>query len=221
MCIGGAIDGLGGPYQDIVSILNLNTSTLVTLKKTFLRMSYYPYVHVLPYVPRNTPQGTYHFTFVAGDYIRIVQLNPNNSLSLVQSGPMWPFWDTKYPFWLAQGSAAGTATLLMLKPENKYAAELVTFGGNRKIRAGETLTGKCICNEPASPWSLRIKLDPASTASPNWSWAMERMPGPRTGVDCVVMPNGQVYLFNGAGAGQIAGGYAGGSQAGDPVYNAW
>jgi hypothetical protein len=53
------------------------------------------------------------------------------------------------------------------------------------------------------------------------AWEKENMPGGRTGVDCVVLPNGRVILANGAATGRMNGGIDGGSQSKNPVFEAW
>jgi hypothetical protein len=113
----------------------------------------------------------------------------------------------------------------MLKPDANYTAEMVTFGGYRKPRTWasppETLVGKCLCNEPNSPYSLRVRLDEESYTKARWAWEKDLMPGPRNGADSIILPNGLVLLCNGAGAGLMTGGYSGGSYAANPVLNAW
>lgn len=45
--------------------------------------------------------------------------------------PRWPSWPNEAAPFCGATSAGGTSAMLMLKPEDAYAAEFVTFGGYR------------------------------------------------------------------------------------------
>lgn len=237
LSFGGSTDGFSGLFDPRFNIFNANTSRVTSINTTALLtefyarknppqvynpaslLNYYPVMKLLPYVPAG-PTGTYHFVHFTADHIKIFQISPTNTLSVFQDTNMWPMWSEKDLF-LGQGSASGGYAFTKLDPANNYAPELVMFGGFKVMSGGQTLT--CLCNLPNSPYSMRIKLDQASITGWTWwnSWEKETMPGPRSGVDVVVLPSGKMLLFNGASSGLLNGGYDGGGSNGSPVLAAW
>ncbi|WIA15098.1 hypothetical protein OEZ85_001792 [Tetradesmus obliquus] len=93
-------------------------------------MILYPLVYVLPYTSSVTPVTTHLFMFNC-DNGGVMRLTSNNSWSQYRDIPpgLWPT-----PNFCGAMSMAGTATLLMLEPENGYAAEVVMFGGFDRTR---------------------------------------------------------------------------------------
>ncbi len=238
LSFGGSTDGFSGIFDPRLNIFNVNTSTVTSINTTNLLtnhysklnppqtynpqslLGYYPAMHLLPYVPAG-PQGTYHFVHFSADHLKVFQMSPTNVMSLVADTPLWPMWMEANNMFTAQGSASGSYVFLKLEPANNYASEMVMFGGFKIVGPQDGLT--CLCNLPNSPYSMRIKLDQASINGPNWwnSWMREVMPGPRSGVDSVVLPNGKVVLLNGGSQGLMSGNYDGGGSGGGPVLAAW
>jgi hypothetical protein len=66
------------------------------------------------------------------DYGEILTINAASEVATITTLPGWPGPDG----YCSQTSAFGAGTLLMLKPENGYAAEHVMFGGTTKFFTG-------------------------------------------------------------------------------------
>ncbi|KAF6264288.1 immunoglobulin E-set [Scenedesmus sp. NREL 46B-D3] len=105
-------------------------------------------------------------------------------------------------------SMAGTATMLMLEPEAGYAAEVVMFGGYTRGRP------QCECDVPSNAFAHRIRLDKKTVDDNRLAWQREAMPYGRNMNDCVLLPNGQIIIVNGARTGVI-------SNARNPAHDAW
>jgi hypothetical protein len=82
-------------------------------------------VYVLPFTSSVTPGATHLFMFNC-DNGAVMRLTSNNTWSQYRDIPasLWPT-----PGFCGAMSMAGTATMLLLEPENGYAAEVVMFGG--------------------------------------------------------------------------------------------
>ena len=216
MIANGQIDpDITASQQPLVEIYNPATNKLVTAspaRHPMFSYKLYPALFLLPWTP--TPGDYLLYAFNGCADAVIMTINKSNVLSLYRT-PATAFFAMGQKY-CSQTSSGGTATLLMLRASNGYAAEVVQFGGN-KFTNGET----CFCNNEAAPFSIRMKLDRTTVTSGNARWVSERMPSGRTGVDCVVLPNGRVLLVNGAAFGQMQGSPEGGGQSRNAVTNAW
>lgn len=185
--------------------------------------TYYPHVYLLPWTPSPSVyllaafdcRASVLFTFSTRT---ATNNNPaKNTIAKYGNAPQWPATGPLRPF-CTPFSAAGTSALLTLFPSDGYVPRVVVFGGFRS----QGVNPACVCNDEASPFSMRVRLDQASvTGNATPAYVPERMPGPRVGVDEVVLPNGRVLLVNGARFGRMAGDSNGGSTAKGPVYEAW
>ncbi|KAF6264287.1 hypothetical protein COO60DRAFT_1698359 [Scenedesmus sp. NREL 46B-D3] len=164
----------------------------------------YPLVYVLPYTSYNSP-GTAQLFMFNCDNGGVMRLTPGNTWSQYRDIPAsrWPT-----PGFCGAMSMAGTATMLMLEPEAGYAAEVVMFGGYRRGNP------QCDCDTPTHAWAHRLRLDKKSVDDNRFVWQREAMPYGRNMNDCVLLPNGQIIIVNGAKTGVI-------SNARDPAHDAW
>lgn len=94
--------------------------------------------------------------------------------------------------------ASGASVLLPLRHDDGFvAAEVMVCGGARQGAAAAAREGRFL---PASQNCGRLKvLGGAGDVDPEW--VMEAMPAPRTALDMVVLPSGEVVLVNGCRAG--------------------
>ncbi|CAF1630160.1 unnamed protein product [Didymodactylos carnosus] len=112
---------------------------------------------------------------------------------------------------------AGTAIMLPLTKANKYTPEILICGGSA---INDTLPPSKISSEdPASKQCVRMKMTKAGIKK---GWVIEQMPEARLMPDAVHLPDGTIFIVNGAQSGvQGIGGYKdrfGTSDADNPVY---
>ncbi|KAJ1401344.1 Immunoglobulin-like fold [Sesbania bispinosa] len=157
------------------------------------------HVYNLPFLVQTNDPGEennlYPFVFLNVDgnlFIfannRAILFNYNNN-SVVRTYPSIPGGDPRcYP-------STGSAVLLPLRnlQAPSLEAEVLVCGGAptgsyRKVIHGEFIGALKTC--------ARIKI-----TDPNPQWAMETMPSGRTMSDMLILPNGNVLIINGAGAG--------------------
>jgi hypothetical protein len=62
----------------------------------------------------------------------VVNVDKNVKLSTYKAFPTWPD-----PLWCGSFTAGGSVTMLMLRPEDNYTAEIATFGGVDRSDVGE------------------------------------------------------------------------------------
>ncbi|KAJ3307884.1 hypothetical protein HDU76_004293, partial [Blyttiomyces sp. JEL0837] len=103
---------------------------------------------------------------------------------------------------------SGACVLLPLRPD-----------GNGQYSHYEVLiTGGSLNDASANdPSSYRMDLSPSVNG--NYQWVVEQSPSPRAMGDTVLLPNGQVFLVNGAISGGAAGGEAGTSANRNPNFD--
>jgi len=89
----------------------------------------------------------------------------------------------------------GTATLLPLSPPN-YVPEILVCGGT--TTSDLIPQGDLSSQDPASDQCSRLTITPAGIKK---GWQVERMLEPRTLLEMVLIPNGQVLIINGARTG--------------------
>ncbi|KAF6264286.1 hypothetical protein COO60DRAFT_1660326 [Scenedesmus sp. NREL 46B-D3] len=194
------------PSTEIYSSATLGIVSLATLGvlERFIGFTLYPLVYSLPYLSLGSSGTTQVFMFNC-DRGAVLNLAPNNTWSEYRDIPsaLWPT-----PGFCGAMSMAGTATMLMLEPEAGYAAEVVMFGGFQRGRP------ECECDQPTNSFAHRIRLDQESVDANELEWQREAMPYGRNMNDCVLLPNGQIIIVNGAKTGVI-------SNARDPAHDAW
>ncbi|KAL0946774.1 hypothetical protein HGRIS_012948 [Hohenbuehelia grisea] len=90
----------------------------------------------------------------------------------------------------------GSGLLLPLTPENNYTPEVLLCGGSTidDTRPGYEISSQDV----ASAQCARMVLTDAGIAK---GWQVEEMPQPRTMLDMVMLPTGQIVIVNGAGSG--------------------
>jgi hypothetical protein len=93
---------------------------------------------------------------------------------------------------------AGSSVLLPLRPSNNYFAEVLTCGGGSDF------------NKAAPALNTCGRLAPLVQGA---QWVMEAMPYPRLMPDMTLLPDGTVFIANGA-----AFGWGGFDSATDPIY---
>ncbi|XP_062100703.1 aldehyde oxidase GLOX-like [Humulus lupulus] len=156
-------------------------------------------VHDLPFLAQTSDKGIennlYPFVFLNVDGNLFVFANNRAILldyvknQVVKTYPQIPGGDPRsYP-------STGSAVLLPLKnvQAKNAEAEVLVCGGAPKGSFTEAAKGKFI---PALNTCARIKI-----TDPNPTWAMETMPLARCMGDMTLLPNGNVLIVNGAGAG--------------------
>ncbi|KAJ7576482.1 glyoxal oxidase N-terminus-domain-containing protein [Mycena floridula] len=93
------------------------------------------------------------------------------------------------------------AVLLPLTPENNYTPEIMICGGSTidDHAVPSTLSSQT----PASDQCSRLVLTPEGIAA---GWAVEKMPQPRVMTDLILLPDGRVFIVNGAMTGAAGSG---------------
>ena len=91
---------------------------------------------------------------------------------------------------------SGTGLLLPLCPENNYESEILICGGSSIDDQKESY--KISSQEPASAQCVRMVLNEEGILN---GWQVEQMPEARTMLDAVLLPDGTVFITNGAGSG--------------------
>jgi len=92
----------------------------------------------------------------------------------------------------------GTATLLPLSPPD-YIPEVLVCGGTNT--SDLIPPSNLSAQDPASDQCSRLTLTPAGIKR---GWQVERMLEPRTLLEMILLPNGQVLIINGAQTGYAA-----------------
>ncbi|KAG8713416.1 hypothetical protein FRC08_013278 [Ceratobasidium sp. 394] len=91
---------------------------------------------------------------------------------------------------------SGAAVLLPLRPENGFAPEVLICGGSQVSDA--IPASQLSSTTPASNQCVRMVLTKEGIAK---GWQVETMPGPRIMPNAVLMPDGKVFIVNGATGG--------------------
>ncbi|PON51973.1 1,4-alpha-glucan-branching enzyme [Parasponia andersonii] len=159
-------------------------------------------VHDLPFLAQTSDprieNNLYPFVFLTVDGNLFVYANNRAILldyvrnQVVKTYPQIPGGDPRsYP-------STGSAVLLPLKniQARNVEAEVLVCGGAPKGSFTQALRENFI---PALNTCARIKI-----TDPKPNWVMETMPSARVMGDMILLPNGNVLLINGAGAGTAA-----------------